>query len=283
MALVPAYFLLLLSAVSLSSLEVILRIAQNKGRNVIVIIIVNYCAAASVSCAALFTFGVESLSTFTIYLGIITGIAYTTAMVLMMTSFPQRGVVLTGTIVQLSVLIPTIISVLIWAEKISSIQGYGIIIAILSLPLLSVKSDEGGADRKSLLTPLALFLVNGFGLAAGQILLEAGYVGEQLVFYSILFASASISSMPLIALNKKSPSRLDFAVGLGVGTLNAIVSLTLVTALITIPGSISFPFLSIVSSLLLIGMSFVILHEGINKTNALGIIIAITAVVLLST
>ena len=283
MALVPAYFLLLLSAVSLSSLEVILRIAQNKGRNVMVIIIVNYCAAASVSCAALFTFGVERLSSYTIYLGIITGIAYTTAMVLMMTSFPQRGVVLTGTIVQLSVLIPTIISVLIWAEKISSIQGYGIIIAILSLPLLSVKSDEGGANRKSLLTALALFLVNGFGLAAGKILLEAGYVGEQLVFYSILFASASISSMPLIALNKKSPSRLDFAVGLGVGTLNAIVSLTLVTALITIPGSISFPFLSIVSSLLLIGMSFVILHEGINKTNALGIIIAITAVVLLST
>lgn len=211
------------------------------------------------------------------------GIAFLTSLVLIVTSFRQRGVALTGAIAQLSVLIPTVGSVLIWTEGVSSVKAGGIILAVIALPLLATK--KGGPTtlgRNPVLTALALFIVDGACLGSGKILLEAGYVHEQIIFNFIIFASACIVSIPLLIRSWTRPSRIDLGYGLMVGVLNAITSLSLITALTTMPGSTSFPLFSLVSSLLVVFMSFALLHEEIDRINGIGIVASIVAVVLLN-
>jgi drug/metabolite transporter (DMT)-like permease len=274
---------LLLSCISVSVLQILLRISQNKGRNIIATISANYFAASIVCYAALSAFGSETPSIFTLYWGIVMGIAFLTSLVLIVTSFRQRGVALTGAIAQLSVLIPTVGSVLIWTEGVSSVKAGGIILAVIALPLLATK--KGGPTtlgRNPVLTALALFIVDGACLGSGKILLEAGYVHEQIIFNFIIFASACIVSIPLLIRSWTRPSRIDLGYGLMVGVLNAITSLSLITALTTMPGSTSFPLFSLVSSLLVVFMSFALLHEEIDRINGIGIVASIVAVVLLN-
>jgi len=278
-----AAFYLLLSAVSESFFQILLRLSQVRGRNMMATISVNYLTASFICYAALKFFGGNSPSRFTLSFAVIMGIVFLAAMFLTIASLNQRGVALTGSIAQLAVLLPTVMSILIWLERLTVLQSCGVVITAVSLPLLTLKKSESNTlGQRSVLTAAGLFVVNGFTLAAGKVLLEAGYIDQQAIFYCVLFATSFVASTPMLLRSRKNkPVAMDVGYGLAIGVLNAITCLALMTALIAIPGSISFPVFSVISSLVIIFVSFVILHERINRLNGVGIILSIIAAVLL--
>ena len=274
---------LLVSAASASVMQIILRIAQTNGRNMMTIISANYFAASILCYEGFSIFASKGPSFFTLSLGVIMGLAFMTALVISIVSFNQRGAALTGVIVQLGIIIPTLMSVFVWAERITALQAGGIILTLVSLPLVIMKKTETGTiGRYVLLTAILLFLMNGVCRASSKLLLEAGYAAELIPFNFVLFGSACIASVPLAIRTKIKSSHIDLGYGSIVGILNATNNLTLIAALTTIPGSTTFPMFSIVSTLLLIIMAVGLLHEKINKMNWVGVAVSIIAVVLLS-
>jgi drug/metabolite transporter (DMT)-like permease len=274
---------LLVGAVSFSLLQITIRLSQRRGRNLLAVIAINYLVASLACSIIALLSGTMVVSPFTLGFGILIGILYFAGLILMTISFGHKGVALTSSIIQLAILIPTIMSILIWSENTSVEQTMGIILALLSLPLLSIKESEFNEIRRDmLLTTVALFFINGFAMSSGKILLELGYSDQQIAFYSILFASAFIISALFVLKRRTTPSSADFVYGSIAGACNAMASLGLVTALTTVSGSLVFPLYSSIGLLLTVVLSITVFREKMNKFNVIGIGICLIAVILIT-
>lgn len=274
---------LLLAIFSSSCLQITLRLSQSKGKNIMAAIATNYLVAAVICLVTLVFNGSMKISTFALYFGAFMGLIFLFGLVVMTVAFNQKGVALTSSIVQLSILIPIVLSITLWMESTTLTQIAGILLALASLPLLSVKETGfSSINRKVIFTTVILFFVNGFAMSSGKILLETGYASEQIIFYFILFTTAFIVSIPLVIRTAIRPTRADFGYGSIIGFFNALSNIGLVIALGTIPASIAFPLLSSVGLLITVVLSVVLLHERINKINAFGIVLCLIAVILIN-
>lgn len=274
---------LLLGASAMSLLQITLRFSQNKGKNVMASIAANYFVAALVCAATIATSGGLSISPFTVYFGIIMGIMFMVGIVIITISFGQKGVALTSSVSQLAVLIPTFMSIFLWGESTSATQTVGILVAVASLPLLTMKAGESTSiDRTVLMITAANFFINGICQGAGKILLEAGYSSERTPFFLVLYISALLSSLPLVVKNGHRPTKEDLGFGSIVGALNALGNLAFVASLTLIPGSIAFPLYSAIGLLATVGLSIALLREKISRVNAIGIATCLAAVVLIN-
>jgi drug/metabolite transporter (DMT)-like permease len=263
--------------------QIVMRTSQRRGRNLMAAIAASYGVSASVCIAVLYQSGQVLISPFTVVLGVIMGALYLLGLIIITVSYGQKGVALTSAILQLSVLVPTLLSIVLWGETTGMLQTLGIIGAVASLPLLTVKRGASGSvDRRILLITGANFAVNGVCMSAGKILLEAGFADHYLTFYSVLFLTAFILALPLAIRQGTAPSRVDVGYGSLFGLLNAIGNLSLLTALTYLPGAIAFPFASSTALLATVALSIVVLHERINRVNAIGVLFALLAVVLIN-
>jgi multidrug transporter EmrE-like cation transporter len=275
--------LLLFFVGAITTQQIILRVSQQKGRNIMASIAANYGVAAVICFLVLYAQANKATSMFTIVLGMIMGFLYLLGLIIMTVSYRHKGVALTSSILQLTVLIPMLLSITIWGEATSGMQTLGIVLALASLPLLTVKTSESMRfDRMLLWITLANFVVNGVCMSAGKILLEAGYADQYVAFYGILFLIAFFASLPFVIRDGNAPSKIDVGYGAAFGTLNAIGNFSFVLALTFLPGSIAYPISSSLGLLATVGLSMVLLHERINRINALGIISSIVAVLLIN-
>ncbi|UCH38109.1 MAG: EamA family transporter [Candidatus Bathyarchaeota archaeon] len=275
--------LLLFFVGAITTQQIILRISQQKGRNIMASIAVNYIVAAVICFVVLYTQANRAVSSYTMILGVVMGFLYLLGINIMTVSYRHKGVALTSSILQLTVLVPTLLSIAIWGETTSAMQTLGIVLALASLPLLTMKSSESRQfDRTLIWITLANFVVNGVCMSAGKILLEAGYADQYVAFYGILFLVAFLASLPFVIRNGNAPSTVDVSYGTAFGILNAIGNFSFIQALTFLPGSIAYPISSSLGLLATVGLSVVLLHERINRINALGIISSLVAVVLIN-
>lgn len=243
----------------------------------------NYDVAAVICFLALSAQTNRTVNMFTIVLGVVMGFLYLLGLIIMTVSYRYKGVALTSSILQLTVLVPTLLSIAVWGEATSRMQTLGIVLALASLPLLTVKTSESMRfDLMLLWITLANFVVNGVCMSAGKILLEAGYADQYVAFYGILFLFAFFASIPLVIRDGNAPSKIDVGYSAAFGMLNAIGNFTFVLALTFLPGSIAYPISSSLGLLATVGLSMVVLHERINRINALGIVSSIVAVLLIN-
>ena len=98
----------------------------------------------------------------------------------------------------------------------------------------------------------------------------------------VLFLTAFLIALPLVVKQGTSPSHVDVGYGSVFGLLNAIGNLSLIIALTYLPGSVAFPFASSTALLATVALSIVVLHERVNRINAIGILFALMAVVLIN-
>lgn len=263
--------------------QIVMRTTQRNGRNLMAAIAASYGVSAGVCFVVLYLSGPMLISTFTVLLGIIMGVLYLLGLIIITVSYGQKGVALTSAVLQLSVLVPTVLSIVLWGETTGWLQTLGIVGAVMSLPLLTVKRSATAAlDRRVLLVTGANFAVNGVCMSAGKILLEAGYIDQSLAFYSILFMTAFLLALPLAIRRGVVPSPVDVGYGSFFGLLNAIGNLSLITALTYLPGAIAFPVASSLALLITVALSMAVLHEQINRVNAVGVLFALLAVVLIN-
>lgn len=272
-----------LAALSITCLSLTMRYSTLKTETPWGVIKGNYITAAILMALIVLTNGSREVSLFTLGLGALTGLTYTSGMFLNLTLMGKRGAAITASMIQLAVLIPITVSVFIYGETITLQQIIGILLAVTSLPLLASKPMQKiEIDREILPMILLTILVVGFSQLSSKILVQSGFEAEKNYFFLAIFTSAAVLVSPLAWRNRQKIKRKDGLYGFGVGVFNLISNRSLLLALTTLPGAIVFP-VSSAGSLLMVSVGAIALFkEKVSRANIAGIILTLIAVVLIN-
>lgn len=304
---------LALSTLFSAGFSILIRFAQKRRADMVVVGSVNYLTAAIFQAVAAIIVGIHLPEQMTIAIAIGGGIAYASAFFLLQSFMRQRGVSVTGAVTRMSVLVPVGVSLLAWGESASGVQAAGISLAVVSLPFLSLgvgKATHGEPEpgrrqisrKRSAALLAGLFIVNGICLLAPRAFRQVGAPGDDSLFLCILFATAAACACGAWVFQERrkrtetehsrapAPDRAAIGApllasvlpGLAVGICNALASRLIVVSLRQLPGIIVYPFYSAVGLLATVAFSRVIWKERIRALEAVGITLALASIVLVN-
>lgn len=221
---------------------------------------------------------------FTIVTGAWGGVSYLVSLLYYFLAVSHLGVGLATAAVRLSVAIPVAVALLVWHEPLDSLQGAGLILVLLALPLLSGGQAGTGAARRrvsaSVVAPL--FLVTGLGQLAARIYSGGAPAANMFLYLTCLFAGAAIAALVALRL-RPAPLRLpDVGFGLLLGAANLGSNLFLLEALRALPSSVVFAVSSSAGVVVAAVTGQVVWNERLSRAAALGVALAAVAVVLLT-
>ena len=279
-----------------------IRWAQKRGANLTLVGAVNYLAAALFHATVAGIGGMRTLHANSALIAVGGGLVYAIAFFLLHALMKRRGVAVTAAIMRLSVLVPVGVSLLAWGETADARQTAGIILAVMSLPFLSMvpRTSPAAGEPARPRTPrgvgaallAGLFAVNGLCLLATRAFRQTGNQGEDAPFLFVLFATAAIVACGVWALQALRRTRVSTAAdlrpstsvlsGLVVGLCNALANGAIVIALQRLPGIIVYPFYSAVGLLVTVLATRLVWKEKLGTMEALGMALAVGSIVLIN-
>lgn len=167
---------LILAIISSALVSIMMRVGENHTKNNISMLSVNYAICLVL---AIFYTGVdklfltgEGLGT-ALALGSVNGFFYIASLVLFQNSVKQNGVVLSAIFMKLGIMVPLVISILLFHEIPTIMQVFGFVLAIVAIIIINLKGKttenitENASENKLKKIGLILVLI-GCGLADGM-------------------------------------------------------------------------------------------------------------------
>jgi drug/metabolite transporter (DMT)-like permease len=218
-------------------------------------------------------------------LGAATGTLYVGIYFLLDTALHRCGVAISMAVGRMSVLIPTLASVLIWRERPNAAQVAGIALAVVALPLLSAARPDPlrqtrGGRWSWVLLPI-YFVLNG----AGGLLFKTSSViapSARVEYVAALFCAAAVASLTVALRRQGIGSAREAGVGVLLGAANLVPNLAMYAALAYVPGMIAFPVSACGTLLLTTGAAWVIWRERYSARALVGLALALAALVLIN-
>ncbi len=287
----------------------IARYARNDPRGFFVTGAVGYCSAAVIAAIwSLTLHGGISLELPAVLFGAFQGFAFQFMYLVVFVMVGLGGMAVTSTINRMTILVPTVGAILIWAEQPTPERYLGIAAIFLALPLLGLQAQRRAVQAKmgSWLMPLlvlaSFFLLGGAELGA-KWFVEARVAASPSDYTFWLFLAAGGSSLITWPLANRmarrewdrttragvtpapfqlqvSPRSIGF--GLGLGAANWGQATALVTALTVFDASFVFPLASASFVILVSAIDFVFWRQRFAPLTVLGLAIAATGVVLVN-
>jgi uncharacterized membrane protein len=207
---------------------------QKKGTEIVAIFLGNYFVAALFS---LSNSKLEACEISALELGfaILAGFLFLYNLYLYNKNIKVNGLSLSVGVMRSAVLIPILISIVVFFEKLSLEVGLGIAIVLASFWLISGKSKLG-----NLIWLLALFLITGATDLTMKVISEFGRLDQNLYLF-FLFSAAFVFTLFWILIQKRSINTRSILYGFALGIPNQLSSLFFLRGLMTIPASIAFP------------------------------------------
>ena len=285
---------LVLATVFAGAFGIVMRYGQRARCDMAALAAVNYLAAALYHLVRAASGGPRELDPRTLLIGLAGGGAYVTAFFFLSGLMRRRGVTIGTSVLRLGSVIPMALSVIIWRQTTTPLALTGGLMALASLPLLSLgpAAEHGQPSRRGIPWILATFLGQGACLMSTLTFSQTGIQGQDSHFLGTLFGTAA-----LVAAGAWLRGRLRHAhaprapaatpavtIGLGVslGLCNALGNQFLVMALGRVPGMLVYPFHSAVGLLITVLYSRLAWSERIRAPEAAGIALALGSVVLMN-
>lgn len=276
-------FYLLLAIVQSSMISILLRLSSGKIRANISMLAFNYMTCSILGAAyAGFAPGMTAQSGFgtALGLGIVNGILLLTSFILMQSSVRKNGVVLTSVFTKLGLLVPVVLSVLVFREMPTWLQVAGFCIAVAAIIVINLnKAEETGRFDWSLI--LLLLLAGGTdAMAKVYEALGPAALSDPYLFFS--FGAALVLCIPVVLTKKERPGFRELLFGILIGVPNFFSSKFLLVALETVPAVVAYPTFS-VSTLLLITLTGVFaFREKLSKRQWAALAAILIALVMLN-
>ncbi len=270
---------------TISGINLVNRLAVGSIKTRWGVIAANYIVALALSAAMYALGGSYQVSLFTAALGLVTGFLYIGGMYLGMATIGRRGASIAVSASQLSVLLPVGLSVVVFGETLNTNQLVGVGVAIVALPLLAARIGgglRGGLDRETLLLIVAQLLVQGFAQFSSKVLVASGLGAERGAFFLATFVSATLVTLPVALRHRGEVGRRDLVYGGAVGVCNIGGNLSILLALMALPGAVVYPLVNSGGLLLVTVLAWLIFKERISRVNALGIALTLAAVLLIN-
>ena len=275
---------LLPAALCSIGIALILKQSERAGRNRILLVGANYITASLLS----FLFIVPELSApngTTILLGAVTGVDYVLGFLVLAAGIARGPLAVPVTVMRLSVAVPIVVSIALWAERPGGLQWAGLALGTAAI-LLFGYSLSGGRGRKQeggsyWVLIIALFLVMGAGDVLLKAFRELSPDSDRMTFTWILFTTAGLFTWLLIRIRRVPFDGRTFLLGLLLGVPNLFSTVFTLLALRNVPASIAFPFINLTVIAGSALFAFFMWRERLERLSVAGLALAAIALVLL--
>lgn len=221
----------------------------------------------------------------TVGMGMISGVFYVAALVLMQTSVHRSGAGLTAAFAKLGLLVSLGVSILFFGERPGVLQLAGAGLVLAALVLIHGAGAQGQA-RKGFWLLLLTLLCNGCADAMAKVFEQLGSSAENTGYFFWLFLTSFLLTAGLaLAERRRSGKRLlwkELAAGLAVGIPNYFSSYLLLLALGLLPAFLVFPVFSTGTILLVLLVGALVFRERLTRRQGVGVGLILAALVLLN-
>jgi len=275
---------LVLAIIASSLVSIMMRVGESHAKNNISMLSVNYFICMIL---AIWYTGVgnliqtgEGMRT-AIILGVVNGFFYIVSLVLFQNSVRKNGVVLSSIFMKLGIMMPLIISILLFQEMPTAVQGIGFVIAIIAIILINMKEKS---EEKTKFNFGLIFVLIGCGMADGmsKIYQELGTERFEELFLVFTFVIAFVLSIILVIVKKQKYTKNEILYGVLLGVPNYFSARFLLKALGEVPAVVAYPTFSIGTIALITLTGMIAFKEKITKLQMFAIGLIAIAVVLLN-
>lgn len=218
-------------------------------------------------------------------LGIFIGVMYVLSLWLFNRSISATGLALSTTLMRLSSALPTLGSLILFAERTNLYQVLGLILAFTCLPLASKEpmrfGQPGKEAWKGMLWGILLFAVYGLTDFTFKIQSELEPLANPGGFMATIFGTALFLTFPQLFKGTR-PGRLCLFWGVVLGTTNVLATYFWIRTLTHLPGSVAYPMLGLGVIALTTLASLLIWHEKLRPANYAFLTLASVSVFLIN-
>lgn len=213
-------------------------------------------------------------------LGLIAGTLLLAGFILLQFNVRVNGVVMSGTFAKLGVLVPAVISVVCFDERMKLVQAIGFLLALIAIILINMDKEESNVKFK---TGLVLLLIgSGCADAMAKIYEELGSARYEDFYLWFTFVAAAAFSVILVLIKRQKVKKNDIVYGILLGIPNYYSIRFLMKALADIPAVITYPTYS-VATIVVISMAGVLMFkEKLNVRQKQAIAIIMVSLVMLN-
>lgn len=230
-------FLLLAILCSVLIGNLLLIYTRNEKNDILFIFLGNYIVASLFSLVTALPHGLK-IGRFDIWFGALTGLLFLTNFIAYQKNIRINGLSLSVGTMRVSVIIPTLIAVAFFADKISVVNIIGIGVIITAFGYVT--------DTKTLrnfLWLVFLFVVSGLTESTLKIYSELGNPGQN-PFLFVVFTSAGLLTLLLLIIEKRILHVKSLLYGFALGIPNQLSTVFFLKGLKTIPATVAYPLIA---------------------------------------
>ena len=276
---------LLLAIASSAMVSLGMRMSEKYVRNNMVMFTANYAICLAISrfyMGDFRLFAPESGMGWAIALGIVSGFLYLAGFVMLQKSIFHNGVILSSASMKLGgVLIPVVLAVLLFRERMGWIQLAGAVIAVAAVLLMNLERGEVRRDGKKLWL-LALLLTSGITDTMANIYDKTGAAALKNHYLFYTFLAALLTAFALALVRKQRPKTADVVCGLLIGIPNYFSARFLLLALSSVPAVITYPVYSIGTMIVISMVGVLFFKEKLSGQKKCALLMILAALVLLN-
>ena len=202
------------------------------------------------------------------WLGAITGLVYLASLAANGYSIHKNGAILSSVFTRLGVLVPIGLSVTLFGERPTLLQGLGVALAVVAAVGMNGLPGKTAAPAQSkvYLLPLVLtLLLNGTADAMSKVFNQLGRRQDDGLFMFYIFLFAGLATLVLLLRERQTITRRDVFFGILAGVPNFLSSRLLLAALGELPAFLVYPSYSVGVILVISVASFFLFRERLNR------------------
>ena len=280
---------LILAILSNCMVMLMIRCSEKNLHNRYAVTMFNYIAAVLISCFFIGNrpvwSGITEDQLFSLSLGIFNGILFIAWLFLFQGSIRYNGAPMSATFAKLGILLPTVGSMLIFAESPTLIQIIGVIIALAAIGLFYLPKVNRSEKVKKYSYPvllLLILLIGGMADFDSKIFESFGDPNFDDLFLFYTFFTALILSIIIWLIKDRSVSRQDLYFGMLIGVPSQLTATFLLRAVIKLPAYFIFPVYSVGVILLISIISGLIFKEKLSYLQYFSMFLVCLALVCLT-
>lgn len=274
---------LLLAIASSALVSLMMRASEAHIRSKTGLLVVNYIICSLT--AALYAGPGQLLAAgpglgLTLGLGAVTGLFYLASFLLLQWNVRANGVVPAAAFMKLGVLVPTVLSLALFGERLSPFQFVGCILALAAI--LIINTDKNAAKATHRLGLLALLLVGGLADVLPKFHTQYGLPALESRYLFYTFALALLLCAGLTLARREAIGLPEMLFGILIGLPNYFSTKFLMAALGKLPAVIVYPSYSIATILVISIAGQLVFRERLSRRQLCGGVLILAALALLN-
>ena len=275
---------LVLAVLASTMVSVVMRLSTGKVKNNMSMLAANYlvCTALSVANAGGHLTTPAGAMPATVGLGIINGILYLLAFLLLHYNMKRNGVVLASTFMKLGLLVSMAVSVIFFREMPGVVQWIGFAIAVGAIILINYEKGGDTGSSGGQMWLIVLLVVAGVGDAMAKVFEVYGDTAYSGQFFIYTFLTDFFACLILLVKNGEKPSLKEIGYGLALGVPNFFSARLLLKSIEHLPAVLVYPTVSVAIILVVTMVGLVFFKEKLKARQLVGIGAILVALVLLN-